>query len=242
MTPIIRLEKLCFHYPDTKKGVTNISWDIYRHHKIALMGLNGAGKSTLFFLLSGVYRPNSGIYYLNGKVLGQSKRERQSLGKTVGYVFQDPDVQLFAPSVWEDVAFGVRNMKLSKKTIHERVQKYLELVGILHLKDVAPHQLSYGQKKLVAIAGVLVMEPEIIILDEPFAWLDNVQQKNMKNLLYSLHKQGTTLIVSTHDMQFAFSWATHGLVLNNGTIATSGSIEELRSTSKILCDIGLDIP
>lgn len=240
--PIIELQSLTYTYPDSNKGIHNISWKVASNQRIALLGLNGAGKSTLSFLLSGVFHPNSGEYILKGKKFHYSKKERKSIGNTVGYIFQDPDVQLFATSVWEDIAFGLRNMKLPLTEITSKVEHYLKLLDIKDLQKTAPHQLSYGQKKLVAIAGVLVMEPEVLILDEPFAWLDNLQQKKMIALLNTLSEQGTTLIVSTHDMEFAFSWSTHALVLDNGKAVAQGDINTLCKQRDTLKALGLNIP
>lgn len=227
MEPIIELEALRYIYPKSNKGLEAISLQIPAKKKTVLLGLNGAGKSTLFLTLCGVLKPQSGKYLLKGKPFGFSRKERAHIGGTLGYVFQDPEVQLFAPTVYEDVAFGLQNMGLAKKELAEQVEKYLDFLNIKTLKENAPHELSYGQKKLVAIAGVLAMEPQVLILDEPFAWLDNVQEHNMKKILEQLHEQGMTIILSTHNLDFAFSWADYGIVLKEGNCKLQGCMEEL---------------
>lgn len=224
----IELKKLSYAYPNSKKGLQAISLKIPKGKKTVVLGLNGAGKSTFFLTLCGVLKPQSGQYFLAEEVFSFTKKERARVGRKLGYIFQDPEVQLFAPTVWDDVAFGLQNMKFSEEEIAERVIKYLDFLNISHLKDSTPHELSYGQKKLVAIAGVLVMQPNILILDEPFAWLDNIQEQNMKVVLERLHRQGMTIILSTHNLDFAFSWADYGVVLHEGCCNFQDDINELK--------------
>ncbi len=192
MEPVIELKDICFQYPNSKEGLKDISVEIPKGKKVAILGLNGAGKSTLFLTLCGVLKPNSGAYFLGGNPFRFSKKERQQIGRTVGYVFQDPEIQLFAPTVYDDVAFGLRNMGMNAEEVKREVEKYLTFLNIAHLKNNAPHELSYGQKKMVAIAGVLAMNPQVLIFDEPFAWLDVVQEESMKNIFEKLHQKGKT--------------------------------------------------
>lgn len=225
----VKLEALQYRYPNAQKGLESICLEIPAMKKTVILGLNGAGKSTLFLSLCGVLKPQSGKYWLEGKLFSFSRKEQIEIGRTIGYVFQDPEVQLFAPTVYEDVAFGLHNSGYEEEQVRKQTEKYLDFLNISHLKDAAPHELSYGQKKLVAIAGVLVMQPKILMLDEPFAWLDNVQEKNMKAILAQLHQQGMTIILSTHDLDFAFSWADYGIVLKEGHCKLQGNIAELRA-------------
>lgn len=223
----IRLDKITFHYPNSDKGLVALSLQIPAQQKTVVLGLNGAGKSTLFLLLCGILKPKSGQYFLNDKPFVFSKKERTQIGNHIGYVFQDPEIQLFAPTVFDDVAFGLRNNGWKPDAVKQKVNEHLDFLNITHLKDNAPHELSYGQKKLVAIAGVLVMQPKILILDEPFAWLDNVQKQNMKAILDRLHEQGMTIILSTHNLDFAYSWADYGVVLQEGKCTQIGKIDTL---------------
>lgn len=241
MEKIIELKDICFQYSNSNKGLSNLSIDIPRKKKTVILGLNGAGKSTLFLTLCGILKPISGTYLLDGKLFRFTKKERNTIGQKIGYIFQDPDNQLFAPTVYEDIAFGLHNMNIPSKEVRKRVVDCLDFLHIMHLKDTAPHELSYGQKKLVAIAGVLVMKPQILILDEPFAWLDNVQEKNMKQILNELHTQGITIILSTHRMDFAFSWSDYTIVMQEGTNSIQGTTSELLKQTEKLQKIGLDI-
>lgn len=241
MEKIIELKDICFQYPNGNKGLSNLSIAIPRKSKTVILGLNGAGKSTLFLTLCGVLKPISGTYHLNQKLFHFTKKERNSIGKEVGYVFQDPENQLFATNVYEDIAFGLRNMGIASEEVNKRVEDCMHFLHIQHLKDVAPHELSYGQKKLVAIAGVLVMKPQILILDEPFAWLDNVQEKNMQQILNNLHTQGVTIILSTHRMDFAFSWGDYAIVMQEGKSIIEGTTAQLLKKSEQLREIGLNI-
>lgn len=224
---IIELEQIHFAYPNSSKGLDNISLEIPEGEKTVVLGLNGAGKSTLFLMLCGILKPNKGSYLLENSLFGFSKKECRQIGRRIGYVFQDPEVQLFAPTVYEDVAFGLHNMGCPEEELKEKVEDCLAFLNISHLKDCAPHELSYGQKKLVAIAGILVMNPKVLILDEPFAWLDNVQENNMRTILNQLHERGMTIVLSTHNLDFAFSWATYGILLEQGKCVEQGIIEQL---------------
>lgn len=231
MNSIIELEHIKFTYPNSEKGLQDVSLSVAEGQKTAVLGLNGAGKSTLFLLLCGVLRPERGIYRLEGKPFGYTKKERSQVGKRIGYVFQDPEVQLFATSVYDDIAFGVRNMGVPEQEVKKIVEDYLAFLQISDLRDVAPHELSYGQKKLVAIAGVLAMNPKVLILDEPFAWLDVVQVENMKTLLQKLEQKGISILLSTHNLEYASSWANNALILKDGKCVHSGKIplqEELK--------------
>ncbi len=228
MSTIIELQNICYHYPNSEKGLLDVSLNISSGQKMVVLGLNGAGKSTLFLTLCGVLRPQKGKYFLEGKPFIYGKKERRKIGETIGYVFQDPEVQLFAPTVYDDVAFGLRNSGVGGKEVNAKVGKYLEFLNITHLRDNSPHELSYGQKKLVALAGILVMQPKVLILDEPFAWLDMVQERNMKQLLDKFHQQGITIVLSTHNLDFAFSWAENIAVLRAGKCVFNGDKEEIK--------------
>ncbi len=228
MSTIIELQNISYQYPNSKKGLFDVSFGIPEGKKMAVLGLNGAGKSTLFLALCGVLKPQKGTYLLEGKPFTYRKKERQQIGETIGYVFQDPEVQLFAPTVYDDVAFRLRNRGVAEKEVVDKVSECLKFLKIAHLKDNAPHELSYGQKKLVAIAGILVMEPKVLILDEPFAWLDVAQQRNMKQLLDQFHQKGITIVLSTHNLDFALSWADSFTVLKAGKCMFNGDKEGVK--------------
>lgn len=239
---MIQLQNIKYTYPEGTIGLDDISLRIEKGSKVAFLGENGAGKSSLFLVLNGIHKPQKGEYVLDGKQFGFSTQERKQMAHKVGYVFQDPDVQLFAASVYEDVAFGPFNLGLEKKDIECRVEKYLNLLGIQELKDKAPHQLSYGQKKQVAVAGVLAMEPEIILFDEPFAWLDNRHKQIMNEIIDDLNKQGKTVLISTHNPDFAYEWADQVILMKEGRIIGSDSAEKIMCNKVLMQEIGMELP
>ncbi|MBK3518069.1 energy-coupling factor ABC transporter ATP-binding protein [Carboxylicivirga marina] len=234
MDQVLQLRHISYSYSSGNKALQDVSLSVNKGERIALMGANGSGKSSLFLVLTGIIMPNEGHYFLKGKSFRYCRRLRQELCKTIGFVFQDPEVQVVSNQVFEDVAFGLRNMRLSDEEVEYRTHQYLELTGILHLKDKLIHTLSYGQKKQVALAGVLAMEPEVILLDEPFAWLDYRQSKRLLTLLNQLTKMGKTLIVSTHDSEFANQWAQRAWVMKDGALEADLPTENLFNNAQLV--------
>lgn len=190
-----------------------------------MLGPNGAGKSTLVQHLNGLILPQTGSVRILGETLDKPNLRR--IRSLVGVVFQNPDDQVFAPTVWEDVIFGPANMGLPAAEIAERSVRALEAVGMLDHKDRAPYHLSYGQKKRVAVAGVLAMQPEIIVLDEPMAYLDPRGKDELASMLQVLHEWGQTVLLTTHDVDFAAEWADLVLLLKDGRLLTAGGPELL---------------
>ncbi|MDN5347865.1 MAG: cobalt/nickel transport system ATP-binding protein [Clostridia bacterium] len=227
---IIKVCNLSYRYADGTQALRGLSFSILSGEKVALMGPNGAGKSTLLLHLNGLYLAQEGEVWVLGRRVSRSNAEE--VRKLVGMVFQDPDDQVLAPTVEEDVAFGPRNMGLEPEEVKRRVDKALEDVGLLDLRRKAPHNLSYGQKKRVAIAGVLAMQPEILVLDEPMAFLDPLGQEGLLAILDRYHRAGKTLVIATHDVDFAAAWADRILILSQGSLLASGP-------AQILCDAGL---
>lgn len=224
---IIETKDLTFKYSDGTIALDHINIKIPRGKKIAFLGANGAGKSTLFLHLNGILKPSSGEILFDGTCFKYSHKELQKLRQKVGIVFQDPDVQLFSANVYEEVSFGAVNLKLPKNEVKDRVEKALKDTNTLDLKDKPTHFLSYGQKKRVSIADILVMKPEVIILDEPTSSLDPKHSFMVENLLEEINNSGTTLILSTHDVDFAYSWADYIFVLKNGQVVGEGSPKEV---------------
>lgn len=239
---MIQLQNIEYTYPEGTIGLEDVSLQIEQGSKVAFLGENGAGKSSLFLVLNGIHKPQKGKYVLDGKQFCFSSKERKQMAHKVGYVFQDPEVQLFAASVYEDVAFGPSNLGLEKAEIEARVEKYIHLLAIQELKDKAPHQLSYGQKKQVAVAGVLAMEPEIILFDEPFAWLDNRHKTIMNEIIDDLNKQSKTVLISTHNPDFAYEWADQVILMKEGRIIAAGSPEKIMSNKVLMQEIGMELP
>jgi cobalt ECF transporter T component CbiQ len=221
------------------KALNGVSFDIHVGSKVALMGPNGAGKSTLISLLNGLELAQSGEVRLFGDAVKRENGDR--LRRRVGVVYQDPDDQIFSTSVEEDVAFGPRNLGLSEEEVMERVETALGSVGMREMRRRSPFELSYGQKRRVAIAGVLAMRPEFIILDEPMSFLDPKGRDELLALLESMHLMGMTIMVATHDVDFAAEWADRVLMLKDGKLLASGTTE-LLFEDKLLEQASLHLP
>ncbi|WP_346889601.1 ABC transporter ATP-binding protein [Clostridium sp. UBA1056] len=199
---------LHFSYPDGHAAVKNISFTIHHGESVGIIGANGAGKSTLLMLLMGVLFPNKGEVLVGD--IHVTKKTLPMIRQRLGMVFQDPDDQLFMTTVYDDVAFGPRNYKLDEKEVESRVVKSLELVGISHLKDRAPFKLSGGEKRSAAIASVLSMEPDVLIMDEPIAALDPKSRRRVMSLLKSFEH---TKIITSHDLDMMFDTCKRIIVI-----------------------------
>jgi cobalt/nickel transport system ATP-binding protein len=239
---ILDAQHLHYTYPDGTHALKDISIKIRKGRKIAVLGSNGSGKSTLFLNLNGILRPQKGKLVFKGKDVEYSHPGLTELRKSVGIVFQDPDTQLFSASVYQEVSFGAMNLKLTENVVRRRVDAALRGTDTFHLKDKATHFLSYGEKKRVSIADILVMEPEIIIFDEPAACLDPYNTLQIMGLFNGLNKNGTTLIMSTHDVEVAWSWAEEVFILKDGGVEGSGSPEKVFADEKLLGNTGLEKP
>lgn len=224
---ILELEDVYYNYSDGTAALKGVSFQVPRQAKIALMGPNGAGKTTLLLHLNGIHRPSRGTVRFNGGPMCYSRKEINILRRQVGIVFQDPELQLLGGTVYQDVSFGPANLKLDDDQINQRVRQALELCGITGLADRPVHSLSCGQKKLVAIAGVLAMEPAVIALDEPTASLDPEAASDLMELLNSLNARGATVIISTHDIDLAAAWAGQLVIMDDGSVKLAGSPEDI---------------
>ena len=227
MTSILEARDVSFAYGPGKPAIHEMSFVLTSPRRVALLGANGVGKSTLMLLLNGTLRPQEGELIVLGRPLEYSRSCLQWLHRKVGIVLQDPDDQLFGATVEQDVAFGPLNNGIESARARVLVMRTLDSLGIGHLADRPIHELSLGEKKCVALAGVLVLEPEIILLDEPTAGLDFAGITSMLNLLGQLHQAGTTIVISTHDTDLAYEWAQDAWVLMDGRIAAQGPIMEV---------------
>lgn len=237
---LLQVKNLNYSYNHEKRTLNNINLDIYKGQKIAVLGSNGAGKSTFFLNLNGVLTPESGeIFYKNIKI---SKKNLNELRKNVGIVFQDADNQIIASSVLAEVSFGPMNLKLSKEEVKERVYEALEYMNINHLKDRPPHYLSGGEKKRVSIADIIAMKSEVIVFDEPTASLDPLNVEILEDVLEKLSDEEKTLLISTHDVDFAYRWAERIIVFADGEIIGDGSPLEVFKNENILKKANLKRP
>ncbi|GAB3801248.1 ATP-binding cassette domain-containing protein [Virgibacillus kimchii] len=217
----IELKEVTYRYDNDNADVLkNFSLTIPTGKKVALLGANGAGKSTLLHHLNGLKLPYKGTVKIMGVPL--TKKTAPAIRRQVGLVFQDPDDQVFSSTVWDDVAFGPRNLNMTEDEVEEVCSAALGNVGMLEYKGKAPYHLSYGQKKRVAIAGILAMRPDIVILDEPMAFLDPVGQDEVAGLLQGLNYMGKTILLSTHDVNFAASWADMIILIHDGKVLAAG--------------------
>jgi cobalt/nickel transport system ATP-binding protein len=235
----VEMTNLTYRYQNGLEALKNINIQIPVGAKVALLGPNGAGKSTFLHQLNGLKVPQEGSIKIMGKEL--TKKTARSIRTIAGLVFQDPDDQVFSATVWEDVEFGPRNLGMSEEEIQEVCFAALGNVGMLDYKDTAPYHLSYGQKKRVAIAGVLAMKPEIVILDEPMSYLDPSGQDDVAGVLQGLHFMGKTIILSTHDVNFAAAWADMVIILKGGELLVTGGTD-LLVNEEIIRDAKLHLP
>lgn len=216
---IIKAEDVYFSYDDENSySLNGLSLEIERGKKVAVMGSNGAGKSTFFLTLNGINRISSGKIFVDGKEIGYSRKELLELRSKVGIVFQDPDNQLFSASVKQEISFGALNMGMSEEEADRAVEEIIELLEITPFKEKPTHALSGGQKKQVSIADVLVMNPQIVILDEPASALDPKHTEIVNGIINLMVERGITVLISTHDVNYAYSWADEVLVFHEGKV------------------------
>jgi len=198
MIPLLQVKDLCFAYPNGHDVFKNLSFEIFPREKVCIVGKNGAGKTTLFYIIMGLLRPVKGEIILDGKIV-RTKEDLRCLRKKIGFLFQDPEDQLFCPTLLDDVMFGPLNMGFSRDDAFDKAHKVLSMLGITHLAHKPPYALSGGQKRLGALASVLVMEPELLLLDEPSSGLDEEAWLNLVLLLQNLNK---AMIIASHDTGF----------------------------------------
>lgn len=239
---IIETKNISYQYPDGTEALKNVDFRAKKGKIVALLGPNGAGKSTLFLHFNGILRPVSGSITIDGKPLGYKKKDLMEVRQKVGIVFQNPDDQLFAPTVMEDVAFGPMNIGLCKEEVEERVKESLKRVGMEGMENKAPHHLSGGQKKRVAIAGILAMKPEIMVLDEPTSGLDPKGASQIMHLLYKLNQEGMTIVISTHDVDLVPLYAYNVYIISDGKIIKEGNPSEVFEDIKTIRDANLRLP
>ncbi len=240
--PILVAEDLRFEYDGGFRGLDGLGLTVERGRRMALVGANGAGKTTLLLHLNGTLKPQAGAVRVNGAPADYSRAGLTRWRQVVGLVFQNPDDQLFAGTVAQDVSFGPLNLGLSDDETRRRVDDALAALDISELSERPTHMLSYGQKKRAAIAGALAMRPEVLIIDEPLAGLDPSGAEHLDVVLRRLHAAGTTLILATHDMSLACAWADEVAVMREGTITAQGDPRAVMGDAELLHDCGLRVP
>jgi cobalt/nickel transport system ATP-binding protein len=240
---LFKIENLTHEYSDGTLAVDNISINFDKAERIALLGTNGSGKTTLLNHLNGILKPTYGRILFDDKPLKYDAKSLLELRKRVGFVFQDPNDQLFAPTVKQDVAFGPLNLGYSTEKVKAIVAEAMETVGIAQFAEKPPHFLSLGQKKRVALAGVLAMEPEVIIMDEPTSNLDPRATSEILHLLLQLNKEkGITLLLATHDVDMVPLFASRMFVLSKGKLVFDGTPKEAFSNGDLIREVNLRSP
>lgn len=245
---ILETQNLTYKYsvgtPFEKVAIEDISISVEKGNFIGIIGHTGSGKSTLVQHLNGLLKPTSGTILLDGKDIHSDKNFTRQARFKVGLCFQYPEYQLFENTVYEDIAFGPKNMKLSKEEIKERVLRAAEFVGVRNdMLQKSPFDLSGGEKRRVAIAGVMAMQPEILILDEPSAGLDPKGRKIISEMIEQYRKNtGSTVIVVSHSMEDVAESADKVLVMNRGKVEYFASVDEVFSNAEHLVEIGLNVP
>jgi cobalt/nickel transport system ATP-binding protein len=236
-TPALEVEGVAFAYPDSHQALFGVSFRIQPGERVALLGPNGAGKTTLVLQCNGVLLPGAGRVVVAG--LPVAPEHLREIRRRVGIVFQDPDDQLFMPTVAEDVAFGPANLGLRGAELETRVKAALAAVGMEEHAGRPPHHLSFGQRRRVAVATVLAMEPDILILDEPSSNLDPASRRELAEIVTGLD---VTILMVTHDLPYALQLCPRALVMNGGTITADGPTAELLADTELLAANRLELP
>ncbi len=240
MFPSLEIKNLAFAYPDGNQALFGVNLTIQKGERVALLGPNGAGKTTLVLHLNGIHETQQGEVLIAGtKVDNENKDTLKLIRSKVGIVFQDPDDQLFMPTVEEDVAFGPYNMGLRDDDLKKVVDESLNAVGMLEYKDRPPHHLSFGQRRRVAVATVLAMKPEILILDEPSSNLDPASRRELAEILEKLN---ITVLMVTHDLPYAYELCERSVILSKGKIVADDLTKNVLGNQELLNNNRLELP
>ena len=242
MSEILRFEQVSYEYEEGRRALTQVSLSIGPGERVAVLGENGAGKSTFFLLANGVLRPCAGEIFFEGRPVGGSRQSLNVLRRGVGLVFQDPDVQILGASVEQEISFGPMNLGLPLEQVKQRVETAMQDFGLDAYRDRAPQYLSGGEKKWVTLADAVVMEPRLLLLDEPAASLDPEHTRRLEKNLEILSQRGMALVISTHNVDFAWRWASRVLLFHAGCLKADGAPETLLNQDALLRQCGLERP
>ena len=241
---ILKAENLKYSYDEDEKenALDGLSLEIRRGEKVAVMGSNGSGKSTFFLCCTGICRPSEGKLFFDGREVAYDRKSLLDLRSKVGIVFQDPDNQLFSASVYQEISFGILNLGVSEEQARREVEQVIDYLEITPFREKPAHALSGGQKKQVSIADILVMHPELIILDEPAAALDPKHTAMVKKIVDRLTGEGITVLMATHNVNYAYEWADEVLLFHQGKLLSHGSPEEVFRRKDLLEMTNLEQP
>lgn len=240
---VIEAQDVSFTYDGNDvKALDGLSLKIRRGAKVAFMGGNGSGKSTFFLCLNGIRKPDRGKIWIDGSPISYTRKGLLDVRSKVGIVFQEPDNQLFSASVYEEVSFGILNLGADEETAKREVEHVLAELEITPFQDRPVHALSGGQKKQVAVADILVMHPEVMILDEPVAALDPKHTRKVQEIVEGLSKKGITVLMATHDIDYAYAWSDEIVLMKNGKVIRQGTPDEVCSDETVLKEAGFELP
>ena len=240
---VIKAENVSYTYDgNNQKALNGLNLKIHRGAKVAFMGGNGSGKSTFFLCLNGIRRPDEGTIYIDGKPVEYTRKGLLDVRSKVGIVFQEPDDQLFSASVYEEISFGILNLGADEDTARREVERVIEELEITPFQDRPAHALSGGQKKQVAIADILVMHPEVMILDEPAAALDPKHTKKVQEIVDRLSGKGITVLMATHDIDYAYAWADEIVLMHEGKVIRQGTPADVCTDREALEKASLELP
>jgi cobalt/nickel transport system ATP-binding protein len=235
---IITVQNLTYRYPDGTEALREVSFEIGEAETVALMGPNGAGKTTLFLHLNGLLKGNTGDVRIFGSTL-DGKKSLREVRRRIGIVFQNPEDQLFCPTVFDDVAFGPLNYELPPEEVKLRVQNALEAVGMSGFEDRVSHHLSFGEKKRISLATVLSMTPEVILLDEPTSNLDPRSRRKVMGVIGGLK---VAKVIATHDLEMALELCKRGIIMDEGRVVADGQTSDILRDANLLQSHGLEVP
>lgn len=242
MECLIEWRNCSFCYRDGENVLKDISIKIYDNEKVAIIGGNGAGKSTFFLGCIGVIRPQTGSILFRNQKMQYSKKEMNVLRQQVGLVFQDPDNQMIAPTVEGELSFGPLNRGMANGEVRQKVNQIIEEWELTHLRNRPPHFLSGGEKKRVSLCSILVMQPKLLLLDEPTSSLDHKNASLLKQQIHQLYDRGMSLMISTHDMDFVWEWAQRVIVFADGYVIADDSPEEIFQKDDVMERVGIQKP
>ena len=240
---VIEAQDVSYTYDgNNERALDGLNLNIRRGTKVAFMGGNGSGKSTFFLCLNGIRRPDTGKICIDGKAIEYTRKGLLEVRGRVGIVFQEPDDQLFSASVYEEISFGILNLGADEETARREVESVIKELEITPFQDRPAHALSGGQKKQVAIADILVMHPEVMILDEPAAALDPKHTKKVQQIVDHLTEKGITVLMATHDIDYAYAWADEIILMHEGKVIRQGTPFDVCSDRAALKTASLEVP
>ncbi|MDM8125897.1 energy-coupling factor ABC transporter ATP-binding protein [Mediterraneibacter glycyrrhizinilyticus] len=240
---VIEAQDVSYTYDgNNERALDGLNLKIRRGTKVAFMGGNGSGKSTFFLCLNGIRRPDTGKICIDGKAIEYTRKGLLEVRGRVGIVFQEPDDQLFSASVYEEISFGILNLGADEETARREVESVIKELEITPFQDRPAHALSGGQKKQVAIADILVMHPEVMILDEPAAALDPKHTKKVQQIVDHLTEKGITVLMATHDIDYAYAWADEIILMHEGKVIRQGTPFDVCSDRAALKTASLEVP